>query len=378
MRAVSANLKAHLAQPYQTMCSCWRVTLTNGTVLGFTDHDQNIVISGWTGGNAMFNGTYQSIDGYNASANTSSAQMDVDQVEATGPQVSPAIVDADVHAGLWDFAQITLFQVNYNDLSNATGCIRLRDGWLGQVSTGRNDFKAELRGMAQAYTRTIGRLVVPACDANLGDARCTVNLTPFTVSSNITGVNPDNMTLYDTARTEPGPSGGLTITGVSNANPGVVTLSSGGATLFNGQVITISGVVGPALINVMTIVRGLSGNTFQLGIDTSNTSIYPPYVSGGTVTPGGITSGYFDNGVLTWTSGANNGLKMEVRGYVPGQITLFQPMPYAIVIGDGYTMHAGCDKTSNTCLNRFNNIVNFRGFPFLPGIDQLAQVGRTH
>lgn len=447
MRTVSTALQAHLSQPYQTMCSCWLVTLTNGTVLGFTDHDQNIVISGWTGGNAMFNGTYQSIDGYNSSANTSSAQMDVDQIEVSGPQVTPAIVEADIYAGKWDYAQITLFQVNWNDLSNTTGCIRLRDGWLGQVSTGRNDFKAELRGMMQAFTRTIGRLVTPACDANLGDARCGVQLYPptwqpntvyvatvatdptvgsyvspsafdnrifacttagtsgatepswnttlggttadgtavwtaqqsLTVQGTLTGANPDNMTLYDSSRAEPGPAGGVAIVSITNANPGVVTMHTGsGVNFYNGEVVTISGCFGMTLVNVVTVIRGLSGDSFNLGIDTSNTSVYPPYAGNGTLTPIGATSGYFDNGVITFTSGNNNGLQMEVRSYVPGQLTLFQPMPYLCQVGDTYSLHAGCDKTNNTCKTRFNNIVNFRGFPFLGGQDQLAQVGRSH
>jgi len=30
---------------------------------------------------------------------------------------------------------------------------------------------------------------------------------------------------------------------------------------------------------------------------------------------------------------------------------------------------AGCDKRFDTCRNRFNNAVNFRGFPHIPGND---------
>lgn len=381
MRTITPALKAHLAQGFQTMCSCWQVTLKPGTpleqVIGFTDHDRDIVIAGWTAPNDVFNGTYQAVAGYTASANTSSNQMDVDQLSVTGPQRAPAITEADLHAGLWDFAEISLFQVNWADLS--MGPLIERTGWTGQMSTGRFDFTSELRGMMQAYARSLGRLYVPACDANLGDARCTVDLTPFTVSSTLTGVNPNGFTLYDSTLTQPGPTGGVDITGVTNANPGVVTLADA-SSFANGQVVTLSGIVGPALLNATTIIRNINvgANTFELGIDTSDTSIYPAYVSGGTVTPLGDTSGYFDFGVITMTSGVNSGLSMEVKSYVPGQVTLLLPFGFGpCSIGDSYTMHAGCDKLPATCKDRFNNLVNYRGFPFLPGNDALVQVGRS-
>lgn len=83
-----------------------------------------------------------------------------------------------------------------------------------------------------------------------------------------------------------------TITGVTNANPGVVTVSSltptGAQTLVNGDTITISGVVGMTQLNENRyIVSGISGSTFTLydlfgnPVDTS---------SFGTWTSGGIAN----------------------------------------------------------------------------------------
>jgi hypothetical protein len=141
----------------------------------------------------------------------------------------------------------------------------------------------------------------------------------------------------------------------------------------NGSPITISGCLGMTAINVTTIYRDPSGSTFSLGI---NTTSYPTYTTGGVCTPLGGDTGYFDFGVITFTSGNNDGLSMEVRSYVVGQITLQLPMPYACQVGDTYTMHAGCDKSVTTCHDRFANVVNFRGEPYLPGIDQIMQVGK--
>jgi len=36
------------------------------------------------------------------------------------------------------------------------------------------------------------------------------------------------------------------------------------------------------------------------------------------------------------------------------------------VVGKQVIVYAGCDKTPQTCKNKFNNLQNFRGFPYIP------------
>jgi hypothetical protein len=36
------------------------------------------------------------------------------------------------------------------------------------------------------------------------------------------------------------------------------------------------------------------------------------------------------------------------------------------VAGDNFVVYKGCDKTMTICQNRFSNLANFRGFPFVP------------
>lgn len=75
-------------------------------------------------------------------------------------------------------------------------------------------------------------------------------------------------------------------------------------------------------------------------------------------------------GKIAWTSGDNAGLAMEVRGNAAGGVvTLVQPMPRAIQVGDAYSVVPGCDKTTDTCKATYDNFVNFRGFPHVPGGD---------
>lgn len=83
----------------------------------------------------------------------------------------------------------------------------------------------------------------------------------------------------------------------------------------------------------------------------------------------GQADGYFSLGKITFTSGANSGLTVGIRKYLhgsPGTLVLTQPLPNAPSTGDTFTAYAGCDKTQSTCANKFDNLENFRGFPYIP------------
>jgi uncharacterized phage protein (TIGR02218 family) len=82
--------------------------------------------------------------------------------------------------------------------------------------------------------------------------------------------------------------------------------------------------------------------------------------------------GWFTAGKLIFVSGANAGLSVEVKSHRnDGTVTfdLWQAMPQLIAAGDALTVTAGCDKRFQTCHDKFDNVVNFRGFPHIPGND---------
>jgi uncharacterized phage protein (TIGR02218 family) len=86
----------------------------------------------------------------------------------------------------------------------------------------------------------------------------------------------------------------------------------------------------------------------------------------------GFQDGWFSAGTVTFTSGANSGLSVEVKNHRKGaavRFVLWQAMPEPIADGATFVVTAGCDKRFQTCRGRFNNAVNFRGFPHIPGND---------
>jgi uncharacterized phage protein (TIGR02218 family) len=278
VKTISAQLRAHLQQEVTTMCTCWKTTLRDGAIFGFTDHTENLTIDGLT---------YTASSAYNASTVETHAGLTVDNLEALGFLDPDFFSNDDVRAGRWDYAQVEIFMVNYADLT--MGRLPLRKGTLGEVTVGKTQFRAELRGLTQNLSEASGRLQLPACDADLGDARCGVDLDTF-------------------------PDGRVSAT--------IVSVTS--RRIFSGTVLNQA-------------------------------------------------TGWFDGGVVAWTSGANVFYPREVKTFVTGgTIELQDAQPYDVQVGDTFTIQVGCDKNFTTCAAKFNNTINFRGFPHLPGSDRLV------
>lgn len=81
--------------------------------------------------------------------------------------------------------------------------------------------------------------------------------------------------------------------------------------------------------------------------------------------------GYFDEGLVTMTSGDNAGITREVAQWTSKVFTLHRPFPYAVQVGDAYKSVKGDNKTWETCRDVFANWLNFGGFPSLPGIHSI-------
>ena len=120
-----------------------------------------------------------------------------------------------------------------------------------------------------------------------------------------------------------------------------------------------------------------------------NKSLVAPVTVTGTLT--GVTSrsivtdsaraevaDYFGAGTIQFTSGPNAGLKpLEIKSFAAGVIETFEPFYYLPVIGNAYTMVAGCRKRrQEDCYVKFNNVVNFGGFEHIPLGSAYAQVGQ--
>lgn len=86
---------------------------------------------------------------------------------------------------------------------------------------------------------------------------------------------------------------------------------------------------------------------------------------------------YFTYGTLQFTSGANAGLKpLEIKRHeADGTLETFEPFYYLPAVGDAYSLIPGCRKRLSDCRDKWNNVLNFGGFPTIPTNSQYSDMG---
>lgn len=288
MKTLSVALAAHHEQEATTLCTLWKITRRDAEVFAFTDLDKDVLYNGLV---------YSARAAYTPSQLESKVDLSVDNMEMQGLLDSANITVEDLEAGFWDGADFEVVEVNYRDLT--MGANPLSKGWLGRVK--RNAvgmYVAELRGLATKLQQNVGRVVLPSCDAILGDARCGVDMAPFTT---------DDVPVTSVASR-------ISFTASSLADP----------------------------------------------------------------------QGYFDFGVITFTTGANAGVTREIKLHQTGGVIFLQdPFPFTVVVADEFTIKAGCNKLlkladgtyGGDCAVKFNNVPRFRGFAEVPLMNSVTRGG---
>lgn len=277
---ISAGLLAHLELTTTTVAWLVKITRTDGTVLGFTDHVADLVVDGVT---------YDAdTGGFNKTAAATSSTLSVSNLDFEGLLTGGGLTESDIRDGKYDYADVELALCNYADLTQGTALVLA--GKFGEVHLREGKWYTELRSKIQAYSRQFIRAVTPNCDADFGDSRCGLDIASYTETG--------------------------TVSAVSSRRAFTATIT------------------------------------------------------------GARAAGFFDGGLLTWTSGNNDDRKMEVKtGGASGSgqaVTLYLPMPSTIQVGDTFSISYGCPKTPAAC-TALSNIVNFRGFPFVAGEDAMLQ-----
>ena len=256
-----------------TLAFCWRVERRDGVAIGLTSHDRDLLINGlW----------HRAAPGMRPGAVTRSLSLEADTGDVAGALSAAAIGEADLLAGRWDGARVSLFAI---DWTGAPGRVDLGEGRIGAVELAEGGFTAELRGATAALDRPVAEECSAECRAALGDRRCRVPMA--------------------------------------------------GRRRF-ARVVALVGAV--------------------LTVDTEEPE-----------------PGAYAGGRLRWFGGANGGLESAVAASDGATLTLRLAPAFAVSGGELVELIEGCDKSLATCAGRFGNVANFRGEPFLPGIDLLTR-----
>ncbi|MEP2785016.1 MAG: DUF2163 domain-containing protein [Pseudoruegeria sp.] len=168
--AVLPEFEAHLKTGTTTVCRCWSVERCDGVVLGFTDHD----------GDLSFGGVqFMARTGLAPKSLQQTTGLSVDNSEAIGILSDDAVTDVDIQAGRYDKAVVTAWLVNWSNVAQRHKQFK---GLIGEINHGKGQFTAELRGLADVLNQPQGQVYQKSCNAVLGDARCSIDLTHPTYS----------------------------------------------------------------------------------------------------------------------------------------------------------------------------------------------------
>ena len=370
MKIISAELLAHLQHDSTTLCTCVKLTRTDGVVLAYTTHDRPLTFD-CDGLGAV---TYKAEGSYQRSALDTQLGLRADTVELEGILQDEAIDEDDILNGVYDAAELKIMLVNWSNVTQ--GVLKLRRGYVGQITLHRETYVAEIKGLMDRYSTVIGELYTPDCRADLGDARCQFPLQPPAWQPNHT---------YPVHTSFVSASGGSHPTRVFQAVFG----GTSGATeppwddtlLANtpdGSVTwwTILAYTVPCTVSLVeALLPGEAGtHRFQVTPALPEFTAWPPTAA---LTP------WFASGEARWLTGANAGTRGEITAWFPDttpgstvHLTLAPALP--IQVGDTLQLVAGCDKRRITCVHRFKNIVNFRGEPWIPGLDTALRYPSPH
>lgn len=246
--------------------------------MGFTDHDRDL----------SFNGVvFRAASGLTATQVESGVGLGAGSGEILGALQSDGLAESDLANGLYDGTSVEVWLVDWSEVDDR---LLLDVATIGEVKRSEFAFAAELRSLAHLFDQQRGDSFQSCCSADLGDARCTFDVT----------------------------TPGFRTTGVVVAH--------------------IGGAIAANLASA-------------------------------------FDDDFFTGGRLSFTSGADMGARTTIKSHrrfgATASFSLWTPLSGVIAPGDAIEVVAGCDKSAATCQRKFSNIVNFRGFPHMPGNDRV-------
>ena len=159
----------------------------------------------------------------------------------------------------------------------------------------------------------------------------------------------------------------------------------GAVTLFTGFVSTCDPVGGTKAVmkvksSLVVLDQDMPRNYFQTGCKHTlfdagctldkNTFAVTDVAGGGTtniqINWASATVNVYDLGTITFETGPNVGISRTIRRSTGTALILVFPFESTPAPGDQFKAYPGCDLTKATCETKFSNLVNFRGFPFVP------------
>lgn len=162
MKTIPAVLQTHMDGEATTLCYLARVETKDGTVMGFTTLDVDVA---YDDGNGTV--TYEADNGFEPARYQAAADMSVDNTDMRGWVTDTGITEAQIRAGFFDFAIVTIYRINYNDLTSGRHEV-VGHGTAGETEFSANSWRTEFRSLTQQLKQPVSKLYSLTCRARFG------------------------------------------------------------------------------------------------------------------------------------------------------------------------------------------------------------------
>jgi uncharacterized phage protein (TIGR02218 family) len=198
VKTIPSQLQDHLEQSATTVCLLFKIVCRDGDVFGFAQLDRDVVYDDGTGER-----TYRARSGFDASAVAASADLDVDNAEASGRlatwEYPEAITEAQIQGGKFDYAEAWVWLVNYEDLTPGRHA-ELMSGSVGKIRTENGQiWNTELISLSAQMNQDITPLTSLTCRYSFGDADCGVDTDSLWRTYTVTSVGVEDDRTFSAA-----------------------------------------------------------------------------------------------------------------------------------------------------------------------------------
>lgn len=168
--------RVFFASELEGVATWWRIERVDGVTLGFTSHDRDLSYDGLL---------HRAAPGILPSAIRKTSALDGDSAEMQGPLAHDSISAADLAAGRFDGAKVSIGAIDWETLER----VQLYAGSIGIVSEQEDGFEAELLSAKQQLEIDIIPRTSPTCRAQFCGPGCTLSAARFTTETEVTGVD---------------------------------------------------------------------------------------------------------------------------------------------------------------------------------------------
>lgn len=355
MRTVAGTFETAISQDVIKICELYKFELQNGDVYRYTSHSKDIV---WESGN-----TYTAVPIVRGPlAYTSSFESD--EVEISFARVGIDFEDY-IQQNILEGVTVTIKRIPWNASYAADQEITLFIG-VGDIVFDRQIVSATCRPDYDRLNIQVPRHTFQEpCNHSLFDDNCGLTQSDYEQQGTATGGT--DLTLIDTTFD--------TVYKIAFDNGDSDNPIAIGDTLL-GSIGAGSGlVVGIVYLDASTGFLWFVEQTGTLFVDDETVSVD----SGGGNSvdvnmPDGLSSAedvyFYMFGELEIRSGTNSGQRRQIQEVSTNVITVTYPFPVAIEAGVEYSIYPGCDKTSDSCRNKFGNETKFKGFLYVPKYEE--------